>query len=98
LKVGGTMKHKEEWYTCDRCGNEINRLPEHRDWFGRMKMNKEEFKMIHEESQGYLSDKYELIKDNVLSVEIIGYSRRKEKTFHLCPKCRKDFEVFMNNE
>jgi hypothetical protein len=52
----------------------------------------------YEESKGYLSNKYEPIKDNVLSVEIIRYSRRKEKTLHLCPKCRKDFERFMDNE
>ncbi len=92
------MRHKEEWYTCDRCGNKFDRLPQDENWFTRMKMNHEEFKMIYEESKGYLSNKYEPIKDNVLSVEIIRYSRRKEKTLHLCPKCRKDFERFMDNE
>ena len=92
------MKHEKEWYTCDRCGNEIDRLPGERSWFTKMKMNPEEFKMIYEESQGYLSDKHKLIKGNVLSVEIIGYSRRKEKILHLCHKCRKDIERFMKND
>ena len=97
MKVGGTMKHKEEWYTCDRCGNEFDRLPQNEEWLTRMKMNHKEFEAIYEETEGYISDKHELT-GGVLSVEIAVRSRRRGKTLHLCPKCRKDFERFMNNE
>lgn len=91
------MKHEKEWYTCDRCGNEFDRLPQDGKLFARMRMNREEFKVICEETEGYITDKHELIK-GVLSVEIKGYIRRREKTIHLCPNCRKDFDRFMNNE
>ena len=96
-KVGGTMKHEKEWYTCDRCGKEIDRLPQDGKLFARMRMNPEEFKVICEETEGYITDKHELIK-GVLSVEIKGRIRRREKTIHLCSNCRKDFDRFMNNE
>lgn len=91
------MRHKEEWYTCDRCGNEFDRLPQNEEWLTRMKMNHKEFEAIYEETEGYISDKHELT-GGVLSVEIAVRSRRRGKTLHLCPECRKDFERFMNNE
>ena len=91
------MKHKEEWYTCDRCGNEFDRLPQNEEWLTRMKMNRGELKMIYEKTEGYISDEHELT-GGVLSVEIAVRSRRREKIIHLCPKCRKDFERFMDNE
>lgn len=91
------MRHEKEWYTCDRCSNKFDRLPQDENWLTRMKMNHEEFKAIYEETEGYISDKHELT-GGALSVEIAVRSRRKEKTLHLCPKCRKDFERFMDNE
>lgn len=91
------MRHQKEWYTCDRCGAGFDRLPEYRRWFSRRYMSPAEFEMIYEESTGYVSDKYR-IKKNTLSVQIIEDFVRSNKVFHLCPKCRKEFERFMNNE
>jgi hypothetical protein len=91
------VRHEKEWYTCDRCGSGFDRLPEDRNWFSRRLMSPAELEMIYEESTGFVSDKYRIKKDT-LSVEIRECFSRRNKTLHLCPKCRKDFERFMDNE
>lgn len=90
------MKHQKEWYTCDRCNAEIDRLPQDKNWITRAITSPAKLTEIYETSTGYISDKYK-VAEKILVVEIIESTNRREKTFHLCPKCRKDFERFMRN-
>ena len=79
------MKHQREWHTCDRCGKEI--IP--KSW------NKVRFKKV-----GRCGDIVPTFEDNDMCVEIKNVRRYEflERTYDLCPKCRKDFERFMRNE
>lgn len=79
------MKHEKEWYTCDRCGKEI--IP--KSW------NEVKFKPI-----GMCGDMVPYFEDNDMCLEIRNARRYgfHERTYELCPKCRKDFERFMRNE
>lgn len=95
------MKHDEkEWYTCDRCGKEINNIPSNKIGraFRRIKSCEPvEMMMLTADRSGYVSDS-KLIMPNVYSVEIIEYYEKKRKHIHLCGKCRKAFEQFMKME
>jgi hypothetical protein len=85
LKGGGIMKHQKEWRTCDRCGKEI--IP--KNW-----------KEVRFKQVGCCGDIVPTFEDNDMCLEIKNVRRYKflEKTYELCPKCRKDFERFMRNE
>ena len=90
------MRHEKEWHTCDRCGAEINRLPSQKHILRRKFVSPSELKMMGDEKYGYIGN-IELITDDVASVTIVECHDVKTKYFDLCPKCRKDFERFMNN-
>ena len=93
-----TMKHEKEWYTCDRCGKEIDRLPKFSTRISRLIMPEAELKLIYENSErSYIADEHK-IANNTFSVEIVSSTYKDSKVLHLCPKCRKDFEKFMRNE
>ena len=78
------MKHEKEWYTCDRCGKEI--IP--KSW------NAVKFKPI-----AICGDVIPDFEDNDMCLEIRNVRRYgfHERTYELCPKCRKNFERFMEN-
>lgn len=93
------MKHEKEWYTCDRCGEEIQKLPSDSVWMKikrKVTMTAEEYRMTTAESKGYITDIKYLAPD-VLSAEILTYYETNNKSIHLCGKCRKAFERFMRN-
>lgn len=90
------MRHEKEWHTCDRCGDEINRLPSQKHILRRKFVSPLELKMMCDEKYGYIGNT-ELITDDVASVTIVECHDVKTKYFDLCPKCRKDFERFMRN-
>lgn len=79
------MKHQKEWHTCDRCGKEI--IP--KSW-----------KEVRFKQVGCCGDIVPTFEDNDMCLEIKSVRRYKflERTYDLCPKCRKDFERFMRNE
>lgn len=85
LKGGGIMKHQKEWRTCDRCGKEI--IPKSR--------KEVKFKPI-----GSYGDIVPIFEGNEICLEIKNVRRYEflERTYDLCPKCRRDFERFMKNE
>lgn len=94
------MKHEREWYTCDRCGKDFDKVP--KDVFGKIisrawNGTPAELTMITAEHNGYVSDE-NLVAENVVSAQIIEYYDDKRKEIHLCGKCRKDFERFIRNE
>lgn len=94
------MKHeKKEWYTCDRCGVDIKEIPYaagERHFFHRRIFNPTELKLLATDRCGYISDT-QLISPEIASVEIVEGYCEKQKTIHLCGKCRKDFERFIKN-
>ena len=92
-----TMKHEKEWYTCDRCGEEIDMLPSQQHILRRKIASPTELKMMCDEKYGYLGDTH-LITEDVISVTIVETHDVKTRRFDLCPRCRKDFERFMRNE
>lgn len=91
------MKHEKEWYTCDRCGSVIERMPEKRTFSHRKLFSTKEIKMICEKKEKYITNEIEILPDT-LAVYIIEERRNETKTIHLCPKCRKDFERFMRSK
>lgn len=91
------MRHEKEWYTCDRCESEIKMMPERRTFLTRKVITSAEFNMRFANVTGYVADT-ELVSPSRTGVKIkeihdVGY-----KEFHLCPKCRKEFEEWMKNE
>lgn len=90
------MKHEKEWYTCDRCGEEIENIPKLQHILRKKIVSPTELKMMCDEKYGYVCDTH-LITDDVASVTIVECHDVKTKYFDLCPKCRKDFERFMKN-
>lgn len=95
------MKHeKKEWYTCDRCGADIKEIPYaagQRHFFRRSIFKPTELKMLTADRNGYISNT-QLISPEIVSAEIVeGYCER-QKTIHLCGKCRKVFEDFMKKK
>ena len=91
------MKHEKEWYTCDRCGEEIDKLPSQKHIVWRKIVSPTELKMMCDEKYGYVSDT-QLITEDAVSVTIVENHDVKTRRFDLCPKCRKDFERFMKSE
>ena len=91
------MKHEKEWYTCDRCGEEIDQIPSQKHILRRKIVSPIELEMMCDEKYGYVGNK-DLITDDVVSVTIVEIHDVKTRRFDLCPKCRKDFERFMKNE
>ena len=91
------MRHEKEWHTCDRCGAEIDKMPERTGIFYRKFLSPAELEMIYSDKCGYVSDEY-MVSENVMAVTIVESQYKKRKSFDLCPKCRKDFERFMKNE
>lgn len=91
------MKHKKEWYECDRCGAEIYRMPNCFDCISRIIGEPSEIKMKVDEYNAYKRDET-MIEDGICSAIVVESHRVKEKRFDLCPKCGKEFERFMNNE
>ena len=91
------MKHEKEWYTCDRCGKEIDMLPSQQHILRRKIVSPIELEMMCDEKYGYVGNK-DLITKDVVSVTIVETHDVKTRRFDLCPKCRKDFERFMRNE
>lgn len=95
------MKHEKEWYTCDRCGEEIKEdidswkyFPGH---FIKKIKTSETIAVISNEPYGYVCGQTHELPD-IKSVSIVRGYHKKEKVIHLCGKCRKDFERFMKNE
>lgn len=94
------MKHKKEWYTCDRCGKKVDEIPSNvidkiSKWF---KFGKPvEIMMLTADKTGYVSST-KLIMPDVCSAEIIEYYKEKRRNIYLCGKCRKEFERFMNGK
>lgn len=95
------MKHeKKEWYTCDRCGADIKEIPYaagQRHILRRSIFNPTKLKMLTADRNGYISDT-QLISPEIVSAEIVEGYFEKQKTIHLCGKCRKKFERFMRDE
>ena len=91
------MKHEKEWYTCDRCGKEIDQIPSQKHILRRKIVSPIELEMMCDEKYGYVCNK-DLITKDVVSVTIVETHDVKTIRFDLCPKCRKDFERFMRNE
>lgn len=97
------MKHEKEWYTCDRCGEEIKE--DIHAWerginsiFKRIP-SYEYMKIRENMAYGYIKDLNEDLTEMppIVAVEIITGYTRKDRTIHLCGKCRKEFEGFMRN-
>ena len=91
------MKHEKEWYTCDRCGKEIDQIPSQKHILRRKIVSPIELEMMCDEKYGYVCNKDFITKD-VVSVTIVETHDVKTIRFDLCPKCRKDFEEFMRND
>lgn len=97
------MKHvREEWYTCDRCGEKIEEIPSNvmkswRNVIRRRILKPSELHTLTTDKNGYVS-KNELLLPDVVSVEIVEYYNGKRNDIHLCGNCRKEFEVFMRNK
>lgn len=94
------MKHEKEWYTCDRCGKEIEEVPSGVAWknfFHRKICTNAELKILTADKMGYIS-KADSVSPEVTSVEIIEGYATKTRTIHLCGECRKDFERLLENE
>lgn len=98
------MKHEKEWYTCDRCGEEIKE--DIYAWkrgissiFKRMPTH-EYLELRENMAHGYTNALDAEFKEMppIIAVEIIAGYNRKDRTIHLCGKCRKAFERFMRNE
>ena len=98
------MKHEKEWYTCDRCGEEIKE--DIHTWSGFMQRILKRYKvpeymqMISSEKYGYICNQEPVLDElpEVVSAGIIRGYNKKNETIHLCGKCRKAFEQFMKME
>lgn len=95
------MKHEKEWYTCDRCGVEIKENIGAWEWIKGCiikHMSRDEvLKIIQANPYGYVSG---IVHDlpEIYAVTIVRGYDRKNKTIHLCGKCRKAFEKFIKME
>lgn len=98
------MKHEKEWYTCDRCGEEIKedihawqRMEER---ILRRYKAPEYIQMISSTPYRYVCNINPDLSElpEVVSAEIIRGYNKKNETIHLCGKCRKAFDKFMKME
>lgn len=92
------MKHEREWYTCDRCGKEIEEnlrawtmFPDH------IFRPRETINFISSEPYGYVCEQSHELK-NINAVSIIRGYHKKEKLIHLCGRCSKEFDKFIQNK
>lgn len=92
------MTHREEYYTCDRCGAKIEKVPR-REIYKKIFYRKEPIKIetITISPQEYPRD-CNINNTKVESMEMVVSYVTKEKEYDLCPKCRNDFERFMMDE
>ena len=93
------MKHKErEWYTCDRCGAYIADIPSRLSLLQgkRKEMRKADFFTSTVTPKNYITDIKPVLPD-VLDMDIVEYYESKKNHYHLCGKCRKDFEEWLKN-
>lgn len=92
------MKHiQKEWYTCDRCGDKIKDTPSNIIGIPFIRMVTGGFVKMHmltADKAGYVCNE-KLILPDVFSAEITEYYDGKDRTIHLCGKCRKEFDKFM---
>lgn len=98
------MKHEKEWYTCDRCGEEIKEdIQAWEKTANRIlkRIPAEEYIKLRESIPhayiGAVDDDCAIIPP-IVAVEIIAEYRKKERAIHLCGKCRKEFERFMSGK
>lgn len=95
------MKHEKEWYTCDRCGVEINE--DLKPWMKpleaiRKRMDNSTYlTMISSMARGYLSSA-ERESPDIMACTLVEYYSKEEREIHLCGEFRKEFERFMKNE
>ncbi len=96
------MIHKKEWYTCDRCGAEIENLvddvvsclPEEvqktipREDYLKISSGEVDISMVNPKFNN----------DETETITIRQVFLKKDEIIHLCHKCKKDFERFMKNE
>ena len=100
------MKHVNEFYTCDRCGKKIKEVPEntfrrivfpgviHRVIDTRIKTFSTEPMVMNQESEIQKINEHLLVE----SLKLTYCYNSKEGDYHLCPDCRKAFELYMTNE
>lgn len=84
------MEHKEEWYSCDRCGSRIGEK-----YCFAWKFEKKYIEVAEIDLETYTTD----VIRNPHGGCIIGMVTSiipREKYIHLCKECRKDFNEFMN--
>lgn len=94
------MKHEKEWYTCDRCGCEINKISTGAEFirgFWSAFCKPAELHTITADKSGYVTNK-RFIEQVIIGMDIVEYYNEKHRTIHLCGKCRKEFERFLRNE
>lgn len=89
------MIHREEYYTCDRCGTVIN--PKFSIPFVSIRRQVFDIHTNAPEIQGYMDGEIKQIPDEKSVMTIMEYHTYNSKSYHLCYKCRKDFERFMRN-
>lgn len=90
------MQREKKWRICDRCGAEIEKMPDFLNYLLPVKMPAH-FRMKYFDKTGYIANE-RLLKNKMLSATIVVSHERKSKTYDLCPKCRKEFERWMKNE
>lgn len=90
------MIHHEEYYICDRCGTVIH--PGFSVPFSSQRMQVFDIRTDMPEIQEYMNGGIKKLSDVKLGMEIIKNYTYDSKRYHLCYKCRKDFERFMKNE
>ena len=98
------MLHRNEYYTCDRCGRKIeyncfSLFPRQRiEVFDLSTLDIPEIESYFSEIPDSLRRNVEKLPDDKIVMEITEHKKRRLNNYHLCPKCRKDFERFMRGE
>ena len=100
------MKHEKEWYTCDRCGEEIDQIPSQKHILRRKIVSPIELEMMCDEKYAYIKTREikPLHEKSIYTAEDLAKEVfpmaiwRDDMRYDLCPKCRKDFKRFMRNE
>ena len=66
------MKHEKEWYTCDRCGKEIDRLPKFSTRVSRLIMPEAELKLIYENPEkSYMADEHKIANNTLYLISSV---------------------------
>ena len=94
------MRHEKEWYTCDRCGKYIKSVSQSLSQTPsiRKKYIKLADILTHKIfPKNYIGDDLKTVLPEVFSMDIIEYYDCEEKHYHLCGKCRKEFERWIKN-